>query len=120
EMIDNCEIARRLPIAMHSHALIDGGEVIQHLVRPIYFFLEKAEQGGREIFRNPKSRYAILRRLRRDSTAEPLGNLLRDGWDGDHTSSGSLSTVAFWRDGRIRSRMDGRGARTVSCGPTTQ
>ena len=35
EMIDNSKIARRLAVAMLPHALIDGGEVIQHLVRPV-------------------------------------------------------------------------------------
>ena len=51
---------------------------------------------------------------------EPVGDFLRDGRDVDHTSSGSLRTAAFCRDGRIRSRMDGRGARIVSWEPTTQ
>ena len=35
KMIDNREIARRLAIAMRSHALIDGGEVVEHLVRTV-------------------------------------------------------------------------------------
>jgi hypothetical protein len=120
EMIDNCEIASRLALAMYPHAFIDGREVVQHLVRPVYFFFEEAEEGGHAILRHPKSGYMIVRFLRHGGRTEPFAYFLRDGPGGDHTSSGSLSTVAFCRAGRIRSRMDGRGARTVSCEPTTQ
>ena len=63
EMIDNRKIACRLAIAMYPHALIDGGEVVQHLVRPVDLFFEKAEQAGHAIFRHPKGRYMIVRLL---------------------------------------------------------
>src|SRR6516162_1191166 len=119
-MIDDGEITRRRPIAMGFHALVDGREVVKHLVRPIYFFFEEAEHCRDAISVHPKRRDAILRLLRNRSRTEPIGDFLRDGRDVDHTWSGSLSTAAFCRDGRIRSRMDGRGARIVSWEPTTQ
>jgi hypothetical protein len=120
EMIDHCKIARRLAITMYPHALINGGEVIEHPVRTVYFFFEKAEQAEKAALADPKRGDMIEGVLRHGNSTEPVGNFLRDGLGGDHTSSGSLSTVAFCRAGCIRSRREGRGARTVSCEPTTQ
>src|SRR3954453_13700023 len=121
EMIDNRKIARRLTVAMLSHALINGREVIQHLVRTIDIFFEKAEQAEHAVLRYPKRGDMIDRLLGRCGWTKAITNFLRDGGDGgDHTSSGSRSRVVFCRDGCIRSRMEGSGARTVSCGPTTQ
>src|SRR5580658_1445124 len=120
EMIDNSEIAGWLTIAMYAHALIDGREVVQHFVGLIYFFFEKAEQTVHAIFRYPNSRYVVVRLLRHDGSAKRIADFLRNGTGGDHTWSGSLRVVAFCRVGRIKSRTEGRGARIVSCGPTTQ
>src|SRR5215469_1334956 len=120
EMIDNSKIARRLTVAMLPHALIDGGEVIQHLVRAVDIFFEKAEQAEHAILRYPKGGDMIDRLLGRSGKTKAIANFLSDGGDGDHTSSGSRSRVVFCRDGRIKSRIDGSGARTVSRGPTTQ
>ena len=69
-MIDHREIARRLALAMHPHALIDGGEVVQHPVRPIDFFFEKAKQRAHAIFRHPKRGYAIVRVLSDSGTSQ--------------------------------------------------
>src|SRR5438552_2423269 len=120
EMIDNRKIARRLTVAMLPHALIDGREVIQHLVRTVDILFEKAEQVEHAILRYPKSGNMVDRLLGRSGRTKAVTNFLGDGGDGDHTSSGSRSRVVFCRDGCIRSRIEGSGARTVSCGPTTQ
>src|SRR5215813_6600409 len=101
QMIDNGKVARRLAIAMYFHTFIDGGEVVQHLVRPVYLFFEKAEQGWRAIFRYPKRGYVIVRVLRDGGWTKPVANFLGDGRGSDHTSSGSLSTAAFCRVGRL-------------------
>src|SRR6266498_3510683 len=119
-MINDGEITRRRIITMGFHAFVDGREVVKHLVRPIYFFFDEAEECRDAISVYPKRRDPIVRLLRNDSRTEPVSDFLRDGRDVDHTWSGSLSTAAFCRDGRIRSRMDGRGARIVSWEPTTQ
>ena len=37
-MVDDRKVAWRLALAMYPHALIDGGEIVQHLVWPVYFF----------------------------------------------------------------------------------
>ena len=95
KMIDNGEITRRRPIAMRFHPFIDGGEVVQHLVRPIYFFFEEAKQCRDAISVQPKRGYVVVRLLRDGSRTEPVGDFLRDGRDVDHTSSGSLSTAGF-------------------------
>src|SRR5690348_13401014 len=120
EMIDNRKIARRLTVAMLPHTLIDGREVIQHLVRTVEIFFEKAEHAEHAILRYPKSGDMVDRLLGRSGRTKAIANFLSDGGDGDHTSSGSRSRVVFCRNGCIRSRIDGSGARTVSCGPTTQ
>src|SRR6266542_3115219 len=119
-MINDGEITRRRIITMGFHEFVDGREVVKHLVRPIYFFFDEAEECRDAISVYPKRRDPIVRLLRNDSRTEPVSDFLRDGRDVDHTWSGSLSTAAFCRDGRIRSRMDGRGARIVSWEPTTQ
>src|SRR5215469_15570659 len=120
EMINIRKIARRLSVAMLTHALIDGREVIQHLVRTVDVFFEKAEQAEHAVLRHPNGGDMIGRLLGHGDRTKAVANFLRDGRDGDHTSSGSRSRVVFCRDGCIRSRIDGSGARTVSCGPTTQ
>src|SRR5215469_3801765 len=120
EMIDNSKIALRLTVTMLPHALIDGREVIQHLVRTIDILFEKAEQAEHAILSYPKGWDTIDRLLGRSGRTKTVANFLSDGGDGDHTSSGSRSRVVFCLDGCIRSRIDGSGARTVSCGPTTQ
>src|SRR5262249_8127171 len=102
-------------------ALVDGREVVQHLVRPSYFFPEKTEQRRHPVFVCPECGDAVggvLRGHRRRT--ERAGDLLRKWRVCTHTSSGSLSTVVFLRLGRNRSRMDGSGACRVSCAPTTQ
>src|SRR5580658_3810475 len=119
-MIDQCKIAGRLRITMRPHALVNCGEVVEHAVGPVYFFLEKAKQVSNTIFGYPNCWYVIERVLKHDGATQPIGNLLRDGEGGDHTWSGSLSTISFCRAGCIRSQRDGIGARTVSCDPTTQ
>src|SRR5690242_4448663 len=120
EMIDNRKIARRLTVAMLPHALIDGRKVIQHLVRTIDIIFEKAQQVEYAILRYPKGGDVIDRLLGRSGRTKAVANFLSDSGERDHTSSGSRSRVVFCRDGRIKSRIDGRGVRTVSCGPTTQ
>src|SRR6185369_722952 len=120
EMIDNSKIARRLTVAMLPHALIDGRQVIQHLVRTVDIFFEKAEQAEHAILRYPKGGDVIDRLLGRRLRTEEVANFLSDSGGGDHTSSGSRSKLVFCRDACIRSRIDGSGVRTVSCGPTSQ
>ena len=80
EMIDDREIAGRLAVAMHPHALIDGGEVVQHLVGPIDLFFEKAEQGRRRDPWPPKT-WVCDRRSPEATAAGPSrsANFLRDG-----------------------------------------
>src|ERR1700722_5613280 len=55
QMVDHCEIARWLAIAIYPHPLINGGEVVEHLVRPVDLFLKKAEQAAHPSFRYPES-----------------------------------------------------------------
>ena len=43
EVIHDCEVACRLPLPMHPHTLVDGGEVVQHPVRLVDFVLQEAE-----------------------------------------------------------------------------
>ncbi len=64
QMIDDRKIARRLALTMCPHALIDGGEVVEHLVWPVHLFFEKAEETGKAVFRHPKRGYVIERVLR--------------------------------------------------------
>ena len=37
QVIHDCELACRLPLAMDPHTLVDGGEVVQHPVRLVDF-----------------------------------------------------------------------------------
>ena len=113
-MIDDGEIARRLSIAMHPHALVDRGEVVQHLVGLLDLFLEKAQKRRHAVLRHPKRGYMVVRLLSYRSRAKPVADFLCDCRNGDHTSSVSRNTVIFFRDGCIRSRIEGIGARVVS------
>ena len=49
-MIDDGEIARRLSLAMLPHALVDCGEVVQHLVGLLDLFLKKRRTAGNRSF----------------------------------------------------------------------
>src|SRR5208337_3393800 len=113
-MIDDGEIARRLSITMYPHALVDRGEVVQHLVGLLDLFLEKAQKRRHAILRHPECGYMVLRLLSYRSRAKPVADFLCDCWKADHTSSVSRNTVIFFRDGCSRSRIEGRGARVVS------
>src|SRR5208337_3105942 len=113
-MVDDGEIARRPSITMYPHALVDRGEVVQHLVRLLDFFLEKAQNRRHAFFRHPIRGYMVLRLLSHGSRAKPVADFLGDCWKADHTSSVSRNTVIFFRDGCSRSRIEGIGARLVS------
>ena len=79
EMIDNRKIARRLTLAMLPHALIDGREVIQHLVRTVDILFKKAEQAEHAILSYPKGGNMIDRLLGRSGRTKAVANFLSDG-----------------------------------------
>src|SRR5262249_40860365 len=120
QMIDDGEVARGLPVTMLSHPLVDGREVVQHLVRLIDIFFEKPKDKRQAILRYPKRRYLVSCFLSYRSRAKPVIDLFCDCGNSDHISSVSLNRVVFFRKGCIRSRIEGRGARVVCWGPTTQ
>src|SRR5208283_5027597 len=105
---------------MHPHALIDGREVVQHLVGLVDLFLEKAQKRGQKILRHPKRGNTVIRLLGYGYGTKFVPDFFCDCRGGDHTSSVSRRVVIFCREGCNRSRIEGIGARVVSCGPTTQ
>src|SRR5208283_4511256 len=112
-MINDGEIALGLSLTMYPHALVDRGEVVQHLVGLLDLFLEKTQQARHAVFRHPKRGYMVVRLLSYRTRAKPVADLFCDCRNGDHTSSGSRNTVVFLRDGCIRSRIEGMAARLV-------
>jgi hypothetical protein len=99
---------------MLPHALVDSAEVVEHLVRLLDLFFQKAQERRHAVLRHPKRGYMIVSFLGCNSRTKPVADFLDDCRNGDHTSSVSRNTVIFFREGCIRSRIEGRGARVVS------
>ena len=97
EMIHDGEIAWRLPLAVHPHTLIDGGEVVQHAVRPGDIFLEETEGIVEILTRDPAGRDSIRCVLQLDGMFAKLTPQLADNTGGiSHglqTSSLSMCTI---------------------------
>src|SRR5262245_49485350 len=119
-MIDNGKIAWWLAITMHAHALVDRGEVVEHFVRLFHLVFQVAEQPMYLLLLYPNSGDTIAGLLEDSRRPDLCSDFLYDVRCGDHTSSGSRSTVACCRVGRSNSRIEGSGGRVVSCWPTTQ
>src|SRR6185437_2223532 len=125
QVINDCEIARRLRVAVHTHALVDRRKVIQHGIRRLYSVLEKLHYFTHIGRGNPGGGNLIASGLANQrQIRESLLNLVNDvrlqDWQFLHTSSTGRSVLARCRCGRFRSRNEGMGARSTPCGPTTQ
>src|SRR5690349_19231174 len=105
---------------MPMHTLVDRTDVVQHFVRLVDFLFQMVEQAMQVIFLYPKCGNAIMGLLEHSPRSDQLRNYWYDRGCGNHTSSGSLNTVAFCRVGRNKSRIEGREGRVVFCWPTTQ
>ena len=66
QVVDDGKVAVRLSLPMAAGPLVDGGEVVQHSVRPLDLFLEVAESRRRLFPSHPERGDLITRRLRRN------------------------------------------------------
>src|SRR5665213_1142191 len=129
EVVHDCEVAGRLPFAVHPHTLVDGREVVKHPVRLVHFLLEVTEHIVRVLPLDPAGRDSVRGGLQRQRISaklppQPVHNAsgLNTAVSNHHfqTSSLLLSTVARCRSFRLRSRREGSGGRDVACEPATQ
>ena len=116
-MIDDSKIARRLPIAMRPHAFVNGGEVIEHLVRAVDTPLsDSGDARERSVVRSRRSGYRP-RSLAASTVAAPSfrSQVVSDvELARNHRRSDFVRRPQYGRflpSARFRSRMDGSGGR---------